>query len=267
MRGRRDRGGRDPPHRDGRHHPELARASGFEGVVDLLKVAEHGRGENIYLVRFHYIGRALGAATAECGASRLLTYNANIRWHRPRNMTRSVEPARIRDGLRCRHHGLLVYGAHVHCGKHRRSVAAGVRRTRRRACRSSASYVDVKVPAKYWVDMTWQDGEWRPADAHPDAAPPRDAPRADQRRRLHVAGRASRASASGSRCEIASRDIRKVADRNEWRATYRAKILGACVPSGAIGRAIAVACSSSRAGAACLRRGPRTRSCTRRDGR
>ena len=35
--------------------PELARESGFLGVVDLLKVAKHGRGENVYLVRFHYI--------------------------------------------------------------------------------------------------------------------------------------------------------------------------------------------------------------------
>ncbi|MGC9947406.1 MAG: hypothetical protein ABSF64_13640 [Bryobacteraceae bacterium] len=34
---------------------ELARESGFLGVVDLLKVAKHGKGENIYLVRFHYI--------------------------------------------------------------------------------------------------------------------------------------------------------------------------------------------------------------------
>jgi hypothetical protein len=35
--------------------PELARASGFLGVLDLLKVAQHGRGQNIYLVRFHYL--------------------------------------------------------------------------------------------------------------------------------------------------------------------------------------------------------------------
>ncbi|MGA9060184.1 MAG: ASCH domain-containing protein [Terracidiphilus sp.] len=35
--------------------PELARASGFLGVLDLLKVAKHGKGENIYLIRFHYI--------------------------------------------------------------------------------------------------------------------------------------------------------------------------------------------------------------------
>ena len=35
--------------------PQLARDSGFLGVVDLLKVAKHGKGEKIYLVRFHYI--------------------------------------------------------------------------------------------------------------------------------------------------------------------------------------------------------------------
>jgi len=35
--------------------PQLARETGFLGVVDLLKVAKHGPGENIYLVRFHYL--------------------------------------------------------------------------------------------------------------------------------------------------------------------------------------------------------------------
>ena len=35
--------------------PELARASGFLGVLDLLKVAKHGPGDKIYLIRFHYI--------------------------------------------------------------------------------------------------------------------------------------------------------------------------------------------------------------------
>ena len=35
--------------------PELARASGFNTVEDLLKVAKHGSGENVYLVRFHYV--------------------------------------------------------------------------------------------------------------------------------------------------------------------------------------------------------------------
>ena len=35
--------------------PELARESGFLGVIDLLKVAKHGKGMNIYLIRFHYV--------------------------------------------------------------------------------------------------------------------------------------------------------------------------------------------------------------------
>jgi hypothetical protein len=33
----------------------LARKSGFSGVVDLLKVAKHGPGENVYLVEFKYV--------------------------------------------------------------------------------------------------------------------------------------------------------------------------------------------------------------------
>jgi hypothetical protein len=35
--------------------PRLARECGFASVSDLLKVAKHGRGENVYLVDFHYI--------------------------------------------------------------------------------------------------------------------------------------------------------------------------------------------------------------------
>ena len=35
--------------------PELARESGFLGVIDLLKTAKHGKGQNIYLIRFHYL--------------------------------------------------------------------------------------------------------------------------------------------------------------------------------------------------------------------
>lgn len=38
--------------------PALARKSGFLGVVDLLKVAKHGPGENVYLVEFVYHDRA-----------------------------------------------------------------------------------------------------------------------------------------------------------------------------------------------------------------
>ena len=35
--------------------PELARESGFLGVLDLLRVAKHGKGDKIYLIRFHYL--------------------------------------------------------------------------------------------------------------------------------------------------------------------------------------------------------------------
>jgi hypothetical protein len=35
--------------------PGLAGELGFFGILDLLKVAKHSRGKNIYLVRFHYV--------------------------------------------------------------------------------------------------------------------------------------------------------------------------------------------------------------------
>jgi hypothetical protein len=34
---------------------DLARESGFSSVDDLLKTAKHGRGDNVYLIRFHYL--------------------------------------------------------------------------------------------------------------------------------------------------------------------------------------------------------------------
>jgi hypothetical protein len=34
---------------------DLARESGFESVDALMKIAKHGRGENVYLIRFRYL--------------------------------------------------------------------------------------------------------------------------------------------------------------------------------------------------------------------
>ena len=34
---------------------DLARESGFESVEDLLRIAKHGRGRNVYVIRFHYL--------------------------------------------------------------------------------------------------------------------------------------------------------------------------------------------------------------------
>ncbi len=34
---------------------DMARESGFESVEDLLRIARHGGGDNVYLIRFHYL--------------------------------------------------------------------------------------------------------------------------------------------------------------------------------------------------------------------
>ncbi|HEY7447594.1 MAG TPA: ASCH domain-containing protein [Vicinamibacterales bacterium] len=34
---------------------DLARESGFDSVKDLLEIAKHGRGNHVYLIRFHYV--------------------------------------------------------------------------------------------------------------------------------------------------------------------------------------------------------------------
>jgi hypothetical protein len=39
--------------------PALARRSGFEGMVDLLKIAKHGPGERVFLVEFRYLEEAV----------------------------------------------------------------------------------------------------------------------------------------------------------------------------------------------------------------
>jgi hypothetical protein len=35
--------------------PDLARKSGFVGLVDLLKTAKHGPGRRVFLVEFRYV--------------------------------------------------------------------------------------------------------------------------------------------------------------------------------------------------------------------
>ncbi len=50
--------------------PQLARESGFLGVVDLLKVANHGKARNIYLVRFHYLGGSAAASKTRSKSSK-----------------------------------------------------------------------------------------------------------------------------------------------------------------------------------------------------
>jgi len=51
---------------------DLARESGFDSVDDLLEIAQHGRGEQIYLIRFRYIPPG-GWTTAAPGHTRRKT--------------------------------------------------------------------------------------------------------------------------------------------------------------------------------------------------
>ena len=39
---------------------DLARESGFASVKDMLQIAKHGSGDNMYLVRFHYLRPGAG---------------------------------------------------------------------------------------------------------------------------------------------------------------------------------------------------------------
>ena len=38
--------------------PDLARLSGFSGLVELLKIAKHGPGRRVFVIDFRYVERA-----------------------------------------------------------------------------------------------------------------------------------------------------------------------------------------------------------------
>lgn len=95
--------------------PELARESGFLGVLDLLKVAKHGKGENIYLVRFHYVPP-----------------KAKVR-SRPRTSL-SVEPRTIDEYLAA-------------VSEDKRDVLEKLRRTIRSAAPKAEECISYRIPA------------------------------------------------------------------------------------------------------------------------
>jgi hypothetical protein len=88
------------------------------------------------------------------------------------------------------------------------------------------SYVDLTVPSRYWVEMVWQDGEWWPAEHIP--MPHHHATRIDLTNVAAFIPPRHRTGRVRLVVEIASRSIRKLPSRNEWRVTYSAKVLGAC---------------------------------------
>jgi hypothetical protein len=63
---------------------DLARESGFDSVKDLLSVAKHGRGSNVYLIRFHYL-RPGGWDTPPAGVD-----SVERAWRRKSSRTRDV---------------------------------------------------------------------------------------------------------------------------------------------------------------------------------
>ena len=48
----------------------LARESGFDSVSDLLALAQHGQGRQVYLIRFHYVPPGGWDAGPRAGADR-----------------------------------------------------------------------------------------------------------------------------------------------------------------------------------------------------
>jgi len=56
--------------------PAMARESGFEGIVDLLKIAKHGPGERVYLVTFRFEN---GPCDSRPAASRRKSRAARVR--------------------------------------------------------------------------------------------------------------------------------------------------------------------------------------------
>ena len=62
---------------------DLARESGFSSVKDLLQTAKHGSGDNVYVIRFHYLPAGVW----------------DVPWARRR---REALPAREKSGLTTR---------------------------------------------------------------------------------------------------------------------------------------------------------------------
>ena len=91
------------------------------------------------------------------------------------------------------------------------------------------SYVTAEVPGTYWLDMVFESTEWRPAETI--AMPHHHATRLEL---TNVAEHPALAASQGNRLrftvELFARDIRQVAGRQEWRATYQARIVAVCAP-------------------------------------
>jgi hypothetical protein len=91
------------------------------------------------------------------------------------------------------------------------------------------SYLDLQMPATYWVEMISDGNEWRPAEHIP--MPHHHATRLEL---ANLADFPALTARQGERLrftvEIASREIHQVSGRREWRTTYHARIIAVCIP-------------------------------------
>ena len=91
------------------------------------------------------------------------------------------------------------------------------------------SYWNVRVPGTYWLDMVFSGDEWQPPEVLP--MPYHHATRLEL---IHGAELPSLSAHQSERLrftvEITSREVHQVAGRQEWRATYVARVVGVCVP-------------------------------------
>lgn len=88
------------------------------------------------------------------------------------------------------------------------------------------SYLEAKVPATYWLDLTFDGGEWRPASFLP--MPHHHATRLElanvadfpELARTHPRVRVT--------LELTAREVRQVPGQHRWRTTYHARLLTVC---------------------------------------
>ena len=94
--------------------------------------------------------------------------------------------------------------------------------------RQLQSFLGVEVPGTYWIDMTFEQREWRPA--HTLLMPSHHATRLEL---INLAEFSELTELGGAlplrfTIELTEREIQRVGERVEWRATYFARIVAVC---------------------------------------
>lgn len=88
------------------------------------------------------------------------------------------------------------------------------------------SYLEAKVPATYWLELTFEGGEWRPASPLP--MPHHHATRLELANVADFPELARPHQRVRVTLELTAREVRQVPGQHQWRTTYHARILTAC---------------------------------------